>query len=815
MGKAIDQREFVDYSLFDYLPYLNIEQNKIFFDDLSSVVGFNLNPVYDEIMSNEHLIENKKSLMNFLNGLEEDVYCQYIFKKTKNLEDIKDNHLEINQSDNKAVKESFKRRLNKIEDDINKNKLFNFEHYLFMKKKFNTGIKNPANILYSDKKMNNKTKEKIENIFKNMSELADEYKNHLENAKLLSDQELADIIIKQINLSKEDIEYKRKEDLLHSDLEINKDYIYTNGKYARTISFKAGREPEEVYPGIINYLLGFKEKKSLQLNFEYDVILNFKMLNKEEQKNKFERQKALTQSKKYRPKFLGGGVKKEVEQQERHLDNLLEDITSGQENIFKVEPIVIIKADNQEELNNYTDQMISNIRQMEGAEGYKESFANFNLYLNTLPGNVELNNHRNFKFRTSYFADLLPVFGPPKGTGEPLMLFRNKYNSITYFNPINKNYLKKNAIVIGSTGSGKSFNMNMINLNLMGFDPQITIIDKGGSYKKFIETFGGENFEISFDENGNPNYQINPFDVEITKDKDLYWRSIIEVMIKEKASEISNDDRIIIEESIAYIKEKGIEIPTISDFVNAIKNIDFADAGKLETIRAKVERHLNRWTRGRYGELFDNKKGNLDISNDIVGLDLEGLENYEEILEVFMFYLSTICRAKVEQSRKRVKQFVFDEVWQLMLSDQGGELISELYRTIRKKGGSVYSISQSISDFADSKHAPAILENISMFYVLKQSDGTNFNKLKNTLNLNNEIIEQIKQIRSIKGEFSEMFIKTPNQKFMGRMTPCSYEYWLATTDSKDIVLFNEVLENMNGNLNKTLDYLAKNYPKGA
>ena len=810
MEQTISENEEV--SLIDYLPYLHIEDRKIFMKDLSSIVGYKLKPFYDELKSNKEIVENEKSLQNFLNSLTEDIYCQYIFKKNQNLDNIIEEHKKLNKSDNPTIKNSFNKRVDRVKEEIKEKELFNYEHYLFLKKNFDLDISKPKNILYTDKKLNNKTKRELDNINKEMDNIAKEYKGYLEGAKRLNDNELAEIISQQINFEKKDIDYKHNTDLVNTDIKINKDNLYINGKYARIITFKANREPEKVNPKSIKYLLGFKDKRNLKLNFEYDLVVNFRMLNKQEQKGKLENQRSWARTNKKKPSWFGGGVKKEIEKKEKDLDKLLEKLTSGKENIFKTEILIVVKANSKDKLKENTDQMVKNIRQMEGSDGYKESFANFKLYKNTLAGNCNLANHRNFKFRTSYFVDLLPVFGSIKGEGKPLMLFRNKYDSITYFNPINNKYKKKNAIVVGATGSGKSFVMNMINLNLLAFDPVITIIDKGGSYKKFVELFGGDHFEVSFDDKGQSNYRINPFDVDIVKDKDIYYSTLIQRMVKEKGQDITNNDKIIIEESISALLNKDIDNPIISDFVREIGNLEFNNQ-KLKNTRDKIERHLSRWTRGRRGNLFNNRKGNLDVSNDILSIDLDGLNDYDEILEVFMYYITAICRNKANKANTQIKQFVFDEVWELFLTEQGGELIREFYRTIRKKGGSLYSISQSISDFADSDYAPDILENISMYYILEQSDGADFEKLKRTLNLTDKMIEKIRLLSGEKGEYSEMFIKTPFNKFVGRMIPSSYEYWLATTDSNDIVKLNEMQEKKKS-LNEVVEYLSKTYPKG-
>ena len=97
---------------------------------------------------------------------------------------------------------------------------------------------------------------------------------------------------------------------------------------------------------------------------------------------------------------------------------------------------------------------------------------------------------------------------------------------------------------------------------------------------------------------------------------------------------------------------------------------------------------------------------------------------------------------------------------------------------------------------------------------MKQSDGTNFEKLQRTLNLYPQDIDQIKQLESVKGQYSEAFIKTPELKFVGRITPSPFEYWLATSDGEDIVAYKNRLQDNNGDILKTVTELSEEFPQG-
>lgn len=794
--------ESVKYSLSDYIPYLDFVENKIFFEDESVALVLELRCIYDEMLSDQELMELKEKLINFLNSLENDISIQFYFKKHKYFDDIINEHLLLNESKEKLIGKLFEKRVKKLNDDINNNMIFRYPLYLIISKKYNYNISNIKSLVYSPNKLQDNARKHFLKILHDLDELQQKYIYYLKKSGFAvrkpAEKEVIDLVASHINQTiLKDVNFTSKDDLIFSDMRKTYNHLYINGKYVRLVSIK--NEPEYVYPTLIKYLT------RADLNFEYDIVVNLQILDKYNETLNLKREKKVTRALKF--DLIGNDVDEEKQAKEDNISALLADMVSGKENLFKFELLIVVKGNSLSELNQNCDDMLSSIRQLEGAQGFLESIANFKLFLSTMPGNIKFDNFRDFKFRTSYAVDLLPIYGPPVGIFEPLMLFRNKYNSITYLNPLSSNFINKNGIIIGSSGSGKSFLMNNISLSYLGFDPIILIVDKGGSYKKFIETLGGDYFEIS------PDYSINPFDIK-GEDKDLFWKSIIEVMVREEGNPISNDDKIVIEEAVSLVKSKGIFKPTISDFVFAIDSLKF-NSDELRKIQDRLSRHLARWTKGIYGQFLNNDESNLDVSNDILGFDLKGLENYPELLEVFMFYISSVSWYKAELDRKRRKLFIFDEVWHMFLTEQGGQLLMEMYRTLRKYGASIFSISQDISDFADSKYAPSIMQNISFFYILKQSDGTNYEKLQKTLNLTDQDIIEIKNLTSSKGNYSEMFTKLPGLSFIARIVPSPFEYWISTTDSDDISLYNEKLKEFSGNILKTLNYLSEKYPNGS
>lgn len=83
-------------------------------------------------------------------------------------------------------------------------------------------------------------------------------------------------------------------------------------------------------------------------------------------------------------------------------------------------------------------------------------------------------------------------------------------SKINFINTYDSRIEAPNGVVIGSTGSGKSFTktFELIKLLTYSLRPYIAIIDRGGSFVPFVEMFGGSAITLNLQDAGN---NINPF----------------------------------------------------------------------------------------------------------------------------------------------------------------------------------------------------------------------------------------------------------------------------------------------------------------
>jgi hypothetical protein len=97
------------------------------------------------------------------------------------------------------------------------------------------------------------------------------------------------------------------------------------------------------------------------------------------------------------------------------------------------------------------------ISRMEGATPLQEGLAQRRLFLHGLPAMAEKNEREN-ECLTLHAADLLPVEIPWRGSvHNPVLLFETRERQILAYSPFDPSLENSNLLVIGSTGSGKTF----------------------------------------------------------------------------------------------------------------------------------------------------------------------------------------------------------------------------------------------------------------------------------------------------------------------------------------------------------------------
>lgn len=490
------------------------------------------------------------------------------------------------------------------------------------------------------------------------------------------------------------------------------------------------------------------------------------------------------------------------------IEALLAKRVSGEEKIFSASITIILRNGSEETLEEQVNQVLQAIRELSGAEGMVESLASASIFLELALPNAR-SRERARRMNTSVLADFLPILGEWEGHANPQVLLRTREGGLLGFDPFSPELTNFNQVVSGGSGAGKSFMTNMVISHLMKNDPQVFILDIGGSYKKMTENLGGQYIPLGADSQ----LSLNPFDLterteQAIDQKIKFLTSLVELMTKEdEASGIGKLERSEIERIIQDILTRQTE-PRLSHLRDRLLE-------SPETPLQRMGKILGPWCgESPFGKFID-RPTNLELKKRIVCFDLKDLESKPDLQAVCLFLITDLIWREVQRDRTSLKVVVFDECWRLLENDAGARFIGEVFRTFRKYLASAIAISQTMDDFGKSKVASAILPNAAIKWVLKQAGG-NLASLKSMLLLNEREMRLIESLASKKGEYSEAFLIAGDRKHVVRIESTPLEYWLSTTDSQDLKLYfaekalaPDLLDS------EILERLAVKYPQGA
>ncbi len=126
---------------------------------------------------------------------------------------------------------------------------------------------------------------------------------------------------------------------------------------------------------------------------------------------------------------------------------------------------------------------------------FVETYNQLNAYFATVPGNYAMNLRRLYLLNTNY-ADLSFLFTilPGEKTnahlGSEYLAVLETDNSTPYFLNLHNGEVA-HTLILGMTGSGKSYLCNFILQNAQKYAPLTFIFDIGGSFQSLTTIFGG------------------------------------------------------------------------------------------------------------------------------------------------------------------------------------------------------------------------------------------------------------------------------------------------------------------------------------
>ena len=350
-----------------------------------------------------------------------------------------------------------------------------------------------------------------------------------------------------------------------------------------------------------------------------------------------------------------------------------------------------------------------------------ERYNLLNAWLAVVPGNGAYNVRAMHLLNTNY-ADLSLLFAQDAGAETNTHLGREALAVLdsTQGTPYALNLHVEDVghtLVLGATGSGKSFLLNFLVAHLQRYSPRTLIFDLGGSYEGLTTYFGGQALRVALDR---PGFTINPFCLAPTPANLQFLFTFVKVLMQAGGQYAMTraDDQALYEQ------------------LETLYALD-PDQRRLFTLANILPRglaqHLQRWVEGgQYAQVFDHVEDTITLA-PFQYVDFEGLDGVPLVLEPLLFYLLHRATATILDPALAgtLKVFVLDEAWRFLRDPTIRAYVTEALKTWRKKNACVLMATQSSEDLQRSDLLRVAIESCptTMFLANPQIDQAVYQEL--------------------------------------------------------------------------------------
>lgn len=375
---------------------------------------------------------------------------------------------------------------------------------------------------------------------------------------------------------------------------------------------------------------------------------------------------------------------------------------------------------------------------------------------------------------TSALASTYPFVSAELCDNDGIFYGLNDHNkSIVMVDQFNSSlYKNANMVVLGTSGSGKTFLLNLIaGRHRLQQTPVMIIAPlKGHEFKKLCDSFDGQfirlspasgdcinimeirkgTMEYEFEEDEEINLNKKQSSILLAKIQKLHiFFSLLFKGISDEESQHLD------EKLIKVYEEKGITFDNESLYSDEIgSNLSLKRKFKImpvlgdlytlleqDTNTKRLATLLKKFVSGSLKSF--NQQTNVNLDNKYIVADISELKG--EVLTLGMFIAVDCFWDIIKEDMTQKKVFIVDELWKLIGSvgnKLAAEFVFEIFKIIRGYGGAAIAGTQDIADFfalEDGKYGKGIINNSKLKFVL-QLEVNDINALKDVLSLSDEEI---------------------------------------------------------------------------
>lgn len=735
------------------LKKLNNELKKVKIDRKKTKEKFNLKRDIKRILDSINTFLNKNAKTNNVTTedtvLPLEVYKNGVFKISKNeysktLEFFDRNYTALSEEDRENVFINFSEILSsfdssnsyqfsyincgeksfKLEDRFkieNKNDTFDEfrdEYNQILKNKINKNKGFEKRKFLTFKTTAKNLKEANINLTGMEKDLKKQFKELDTEIKILNLEERLSLFYEMLNPHK-NLDFgqiDQKEKIVPKLLDFSKDDEFKiNEMFAQTFYLEI--TGSEISDEILKEFVEVNE--DLYINFHIEPIdqldgtnLVAKTLTNLQQMKIEEQKKAIKSG--YDMDLIGGKLKENLDS----VESLLEDVKSKNEKLFKVTILFTILAKDK----LYSRKILASLRKIAKRNN---SILKPLKYLQEqgLVSSLPLCKNEIESMRiltTSSVAAFIPFKTKELITkGNPFYYGNNQISKNIIC--LDRMYLNSaNGLILGSTGSGKSFAAKEeMTLSYLLTDDEIIILDPEREYIELTKALDGEVIEIS----PNSKNYINPLDINLGYGGEDFALSIkldfvlsfFELILKRSLEprEDSIIDRAVREIYKEYFKNpKKENIPILEDLYNELLSYKTDISYELcESLEFYVKGSMN---------IF-NHRTNIDIKKRIICYDINSLGEKLRKIGMQIIQNEVWNRVTINRNKKILTRYYVDEAHLFFEDPTTAKFNTQVYKRFRKYGGVPTLMTQNVKNILAYKGVEDIFENTDFILILKQA----------------------------------------------------------------------------------------------
>ena len=386
-----------------------------------------------------------------------------------------------------------------------------------------------------------------------------------------------------------------------------------------------------------------------------------------------------------------------------------------------------------------------------------------------------------------------------------ILLGVNKFNnSLTIVDIFNSMvYKNANISILGTSGAGKTFLMQLMALRMRRKGIQVFIVAplKGHEFYRACQNIGGEFIQIS-------PASKNCINVMEIRKSDKTADELLDGVVIEKSAlaskiqrlhiffsllipDMTHEEKQLLDDALIQTYEKkGIthdndslispdnpeeyrKMPVLGDLYETL-------ATDKQTKR--LANILNRLVNGSASTF--SQQTNVNLENKYTVLDISELSG--DLLPVGMFVALDYVWDKAKENRTVEKAIYIDECWQLIGgtgNHLAAEFVLEIFKIIRGYGGSAVCATQDLNDFfalEDGKYGKGIINNCKTKIVLNLEDEE-AQRVQSILRLSEAELMEITHFERGNG-----LISTNNNNISVEFKCSELEKNLITTDRREL-----------------------------